>query len=171
MNILKMTGRLCLTAILSSGPAGCSQDPTMPDVKPIDPAVSIKMMRTSLSSLEGTWLFTNYKNEALAPALQNRATLTFKDQIDKGMQVGGRSFINHYGGTFEVDDQKGLLVSTDAIFATRMGGSEADLKAESKYLDRLSKATFFELSGANELRLYIGPKESPSTEVMYFRRQ
>ncbi|HLL94217.1 MAG TPA: META domain-containing protein [Spirosoma sp.] len=171
MNILKMTGRLCLTAILSSGLASCSQDPTKLAIQPTDAALTIKMMRTSLRSLEGNWLFTNYKNEALAPVLQNRPTLSFQDQTEKVMRVGGRSFINYYGGTFEVDDQKGLLVLTDAVFATRMGGSEADLKAESKYLDRLSKATFFELSGANELRLYIGPKESPSTEVMYFRRQ
>ncbi|GAB3717148.1 hypothetical protein GCM10027592_59050 [Spirosoma flavus] len=168
MNMVKMTGRLVLTAALGLSLFACNQSNVQPDQT--SPAPTIQAMRASMSSLEGNWVLTNYKNDPLASAQQNRATLSFQNQTGDEMQIGGRSFINHYGGTFEVDEQKGLIVSTDDIISTLMGGSEADMNAENKYLDRLSKAKFFELSGTNQLTLYVGTKDSP-TEVMYFTRK
>ncbi|MBD2702170.1 META domain-containing protein [Spirosoma sp. BT702] len=168
MNMVKMTGQLLLTAALGLSQFACNQSNVQPDQTA--PAPTIQAMRASMSSLAGDWMLTNYKNDPLTPSLQNRATLSFQNLAGDEMQIGGRSFINHYGGKFEVDEQKGLIVSTDDIISTLMGGSEADMNAESKYLDRLPKAKFFELTGTNQLTLYVGSKDNP-TEVMYFTRK
>ncbi|GAB3948151.1 hypothetical protein GCM10028805_21820 [Spirosoma harenae] len=163
-----MTGRLLLSAIIGLSLFACNQTSVEPDSTPS--TATIQSMRASLSSLEGNWVLTNYKNNPLASALQNRATLSFQDQPGDVMLVGGRSFINHYGGKFEIDEQKGLIVKTDDIISTLMGGSETDMNAESQYMDRLSKVTFFEIPSSNQLQLYVGQKNSP-TEVMYFTRK
>jgi heat shock protein HslJ len=169
MNTVKITGRVWLTAVLALSLFGCNPE-HVDNVTPA-PAASIQSMRASLNALEGNWVLTNYKNDPLEPAQQNRATLALSKQTDGSLRIGGRSFINLYGGTFAVDEQKGLIISTNDIISTLVGGSQADMEAEKEYLDRLSKATYFELSGANQLQIFDGQKDAPGTEVLYFTRK
>ena len=168
MNLVKMTGRLFLPALLGLGLLACSQNNVVPD--PTPSSANVQAMRASMSSLEGNWVLTQYKSGSLPSSLQNRATLVFQDRSGDSIRVGGRSFINHYGGKFEINEQKGLIVSTDAFISTLMGGSDEDMRAEVQFMERLSKATLFELPSSNQLQLYLGSKENPS-EIMYFARK
>ncbi|GAB3997640.1 hypothetical protein GCM10028807_43190 [Spirosoma daeguense] len=168
MNIVKMTGRLFLPVFLGIELLACNQNNVVPD--PTPSSANVQAMRASMSSLEGNWVLTNYKNNPLPSALQNRATLVFQDKSGDSIRVGGRSFINHYGGKFEINEQKGLIVSTTDFISTMMGGSDEDMRAETQFIERLSKATFFELPSSNQLQLYLGSKDKPS-EIMYFTRK
>ena len=85
--------------------------------------------------------------------------------------MGGVGFANHYGGTFRLDEEKGLVVLTVPIVQTLIGGSEEQMKAEGQLLDALSKAKTFELTGSGQLKIYSGEKGNPATEVMVFSKK
>jgi hypothetical protein len=146
----------------------CHQEkPVTPsrDRQPPDPA-QYSTMRISFHSLEGEWLLTNYKLKPLPQDLQNQATLILKKQTDERMQIGGRSFVNLYGGSFSLDETKGLLVSAEPVMQTLIGGSPQQMEAEGRHLNDLEKVQYFEIDSDGRLNLYIGKKDHPATEVM-----
>lgn len=164
-----MTRHYLFAGIVCLGFFTCGTTATVDPDSPA-PATSLQTMRSSFGSLEGDWVLTNYKNNPLPTALQNRATLVLKKENTDRLDVGGRSFINHYGGSFSLDETKGLVVSTDGLFSTKMGGSPEAMQAENAYYAHLEKATYFELADNGQLLLYAGPKDDTRTEVLYFTR-
>lgn len=169
MNRLTVMRQFLLSTVVGLALMGCTQN----QVDPADqaPSATIQAMRASFGSLEGNWLLSNYKHSPLPASQQNRATLVLTKQADDALQLGGRSFINHYGGSFSLDETKGLLVSTDPLISTKMGGSTEDMQAEITYYNLLTKVTYFELTSDGQLVLYTGPKEARDTEVLYFTKK
>lgn len=154
----------------------CSQEPEItPAPDPLQAAVSeadYRSMRTSFSSLEGEWLLTTYENAPLPSKHQNKATLTLTKQSADLMQMVGQSFVNEFGGRFSLDETSGLIVLKDeGIIQMLMAASEELMQAESRYINGLTKATYFELTNNDQLRLYLGDKGNPATEVMILTKK
>lgn len=150
----------------------CGQDaeitPTPDESKNTISAAEYQAMRTSFNSLEGEWLLTAYQNATLPQHLQNKSSLHLVKKSADVLQMGGTSFINHYGGQFTLDETKGLVVLKEPIMQTLIGASEELLQAETQFLNGLEKVTSFELTDAGQLKLYQGEKGNPTTEVMIF---
>ncbi|UHG93140.1 META domain-containing protein [Spirosoma oryzicola] len=170
MTLLKATRRLSLAALVGLGLSNCN---TTRDVDPVDMTSSptVQTMRASFGSLAGEWVLTNYKNQPLPPTLQSRTTLVLKKESNDNLTVGGQSFVNYYGGSFLLDETKGLIVSAQGIYSTKIGGSPEAMQAENDYYINLGKATYFEFDQHGQLRLYTGPKEDASTELLYFTKK
>lgn len=151
--------------------AACTRDNADPTPSTSGQVATYQAMRTSFNSIEGEWLLTNYQNTPLPASLQNKATLSFTKQSAEVMRMGGRSFVNFYGGSFRLDETKGLIIAKDPINQTLIGASTELLEAESRHLDGLSKATSFELAQNGQLRLYLGDKGNAATEVMIYTRK
>jgi heat shock protein HslJ len=129
------------------------------------------MMRASFNSLEGEWELTDFKKASLTPDLKNKATLTLTKRSEDLLQMSGRSFVNWYGGSFRLDETKGLIVSTGPMVSTEIGAAPELMEAETRHLYGLEKAIAFELTTSSQLKLYLGEKTSESTEVMIFNRK
>ncbi|GAB2791751.1 hypothetical protein GCM10027275_40750 [Rhabdobacter roseus] len=141
------------------------------DKEPTPSAMSperIQAMRTSFQTLEGQWVLKNFEKNPLPSSLENKATLIFEKQSDNTYQLGGRSFVNWFGGTFTLDEEKGLLVAHNNVISTLIGGPPAESQAESRYYEALQKAQFFELTDNGTLKIYAGEPGKASTEVMIF---
>ncbi|GAB3643340.1 META domain-containing protein [Spirosoma arcticum] len=134
-------------------------------------AADYRAMRVSFTALEGDWWLTTYQNASLPQHLQNKAWLRLTKESADVLRMGGVGFPNHYGGTFRLDEAKGLVVLTDPIFQTLIGGSEEQMKAEGRFLDALSKAKTFELTDNGQLKIYTGEKGNPATEVLVFTKK
>lgn len=134
-------------------------------------AADYRTMRISFTALEGDWWLTTYQNLPLPQPLQNKAWLRLEKQSTDVLRMGGVGFPNHYGGTFRLDEAKGLVVLTDPIFQTLIGGSEEQKKAEGRFLNALSKAKTFELTDNGQLKIYSGEKGNSATEVMVFTKK
>ncbi|QHV96724.1 META domain-containing protein [Spirosoma endbachense] len=169
MIMLKATRHFLLAVLVGLCSFSCTKTPVDSDNP--TPSAGLQAMRASFGSLAGEWVLTNYKNQPLAPTLQNRATLVLKKQTDETLEAGGRSFVNYYGGSFSLDESKGLVISTNGLISTKMAGSAEDMQAETTYYNNLEKAIYFELANTGQLLLYIGPKGDASTEVLYFSKK
>lgn len=128
-------------------------------------------MRVSFSALEGDWWLTTYQNTPLPQNLQNKAWLKLTKESSDILRMGGVGFVNHYGGTFRLDEAKGLIVLTDGVGQTLIAGPDEQAKAETRYFDELSKAKTFELTDSGQLKIYSGDKGNPATEVLVFTRK
>ena len=146
-----------------------SATPT-PDSATISKA-EYRTMRVSFTALEGDWWLTTYQNTPLPQHLQNKAWLRLTNESANVLRMGGVAFPNHYGGTFRLDEARGLIVLTDPIGQTLIGGSEEQMKAESRFLDALSKAKTFEITDSGQLKIYAGDKGDPATEVLFFTKK
>lgn len=146
-----------------------SATPT-PDSSTIS-AADYRAMRVSFTSLEGDWWLTTYQNAPLPQNLQNKAWLRLEKQSADVLRMGGIGFPNHFGGTFRLDETKGLVVLTDGIIQTLIGASEEQTKAEARYFDELRKAKSFELTTNGQLKIYAGDKGNPATEVLVFTKK
>ncbi len=146
-----------------------SATPT-PDSSTIS-AADYRAMRVSFSSLEGDWWLTTYQNAPLPQHLQNKAWLRLEKQSADMLRMGGIGFPNHFGGTFRLDETKGLVVLTDGIVQTLIAGSEEQMKAEARYFDKLQKAKSFEVTANGQLKIYSGDKGNPATEVIVFTKK
>ncbi len=138
--------------------------------KTVDPA-AYSSMRASFNSLEGEWLLTTYQHAPLPVEQQNKASLVLKKQSPDAMQMGGKSFVNWYGGTFRLDETEGLIVSAEPIIQTFIAGPPQLTEAETRHIDGLSKVYYFELDTNQQLKLYLGEKSNPATEVMVYTRK
>ena len=88
------------------------------------------------------------------------------------LQLVGSSFVNGYGGTARLDEEKGLIIVTDGIVQQLVASTNDELnKAEVRYFDYLSKAKTFELTGSGQLKIYSGEKSNPATEVLIFTKK
>lgn len=124
-------------------------------------------MKADFSSLDGTdWVLKNYATSPLPTKLKNTITLKFEKQSAVSYHVSGRSFVNWYGGDFNLDEEKGLVVNKEHLFSTEMAGPPENMKAEETYYQHLQKASYFKIEG-NELWLYVAKTDS-AEEVMYF---
>ncbi len=134
-------------------------------------AAEYRAMRVSFSALEGDWLLTTYQNTPLPQHLQNKAWLKLEKQSADLLRMGGVGFVNHYGGTFQLDEAKGLIVLTEGIGQTLIGGPDEQANAETRYLDELGKARTFELTDTGQLKIYAGEKDNAATEVLVFTKK
>ncbi len=134
-------------------------------------AAEYRAMRVSFSALEGDWLLTTYQNTPLPQHLQNKAWLRLAKESADVLQMGGVGFVNHYGGTFRLDEAKGLIVLTDGIGQTLIGGPDEQAKAETHFFEELGKAKTFELTDTGQLKIYSGEKGNPATEVLVFTKK
>lgn len=150
----------------------CQQQPATPtpDSSTVS-AAEYQAMRVSFTALEGDWWLTTYQNAPLPQHLQNKAWLSLEKQSADVLRMGGVGFPNYYGGTFRLDEAKGLVVLSDRINQTLIGGSEEQMKAEGRFLDALSKAKTFELTDTGQLKIYSGEKGNPATEVIVFTKK
>ncbi|WP_158600353.1 META domain-containing protein [Fibrisoma montanum] len=154
-----------LTALLVAGMLwACNKNDTVAPSS-VD-TVALKNMRASFNALEGEWLLTNFRRTPLTPDLQNKATLILTKKAEDALQIGGRSFVNWYGGSFRLDETKGLVVSTEPIISTLMAGTPEQMDAESRHVNGLEQITYFELTADNQLNLYLGDRNDPATEVI-----
>lgn len=128
-------------------------------------------MRVSFTALEGDWWLTTYQNAPLPQPLQNKAWLRLTKESADVLSMGGVGFVNHYKGTFRLDEAKGLVVLTDGLVQTLIGAPDEQAKAEARYFDELSKARTFELTDTGQLKLYSGEKGNPATEVLVFTKK
>lgn len=134
-------------------------------------AADYRAMRVSFTALEGEWWLTNYQNTPLPQHLQNKAWLKLTKESADVLRMGGIGFVNHYGGTFRLDEAKGLIVLTDGVGQTLIAGPDEQANAETRYLDELSKARTFELTNSGQLKIYAGDKSNPATQVLVFTKK
>lgn len=109
------------------------------------------------ASLDGTeWVLTGYNDTPLPEELRNRSELKFSLDADgRAFKVSGRSFINSYFGNATID-QEANMMSIPVVGATKMGGSQEDMKAEMLYFQRLEQVTSYKIDRNNRLILYFG---------------
>lgn len=129
-------------------------------------------MRVSFNALEGDWLLTTYQNAPLPQELQNKASLQLTKQSADVLKMVGTSFVNGYGGTARLDEEKGLIIVTDGIIRQLVASTNDELnKAEARYFNYLSKARTFELTSSGQLKIYSGEKGNTDTEVLLFTKK
>ncbi|RDB06005.1 META domain-containing protein [Runella aurantiaca] len=156
----------CLAFLITI--SGCKKSSAVIEV-PKD--VQMARMKADFSWLNGTdWVLKDYAANPLPAKLKNTLTLKFKKQSDTSYQISGRSFVNWYGGAFNLDEEKGLVVNKEHLVTTEMAGPPESMKAEETYYQHLQKASYFKIEG-NELWLYIGSNTNAAEEVMYFTKK
>ena len=151
----------------------CQEQPPTPtpDSSTIS-AADYRAMRVSFNSLEGDWLLTTYQNAPLPQHLQNKALLRLAKESSEILKMVGNSFVNGYGGTARLDEEKGLVIVTDGIVQQLVASTNDELnKAEVHYFEELAKAKTFELTDSGQLKIYSGERGNPTTEVLIFTKK
>lgn len=90
--------------------------------------------------LEGTrWVLAGWSVSSISPA-EFEITAEFR-----GNRISGRSAVNHYSGTVELDEDGKFEVG--AVAVTRMAGPEPAMQAEEAYLRLLEEVRRYRWSG------------------------
>jgi len=107
--------------------------------------------------LVGSWRLESFNpTDDFAPDPSVTTEITFKDG-----KVTGKGGVNQFGGPYEVNDTGTLKFGE--IVSTRMAGSEAAMKQETKFFEVLGKTKRFEF---NENQLILGSSNNDTLAVL-----
>ncbi len=156
---------LVLTIIAAFQLTSCSKDN---DETPVEN--STRLTAASLTTLNNTnWTFNNYTKTPVDSAYEDSITLNFDSLNENFINFNGNNLLNRYFGKFKIDNSARLIIETDQLASTLIGGSDEENAIEHNFLTNLgTNATYFEIKN-NELLIYLGDPENSDTNVMVFK--